>query len=177
MPFYKYKAMNSNGAEMEGEIIAESINQAAGLLKEQGLFPISITESKDKQIKNSERSEANIKEIPTSQYRKNTVQKGNIYIVVFCIFLCMVPMAFITENGKILFSIGFFLLAFIAIIIYIFSMFKTGKYSYMNATYELKESSFKESPTDFIFWIFCNLFIAALCLTGAILLYKTIIQG
>ena len=177
MRIYKYKAMNSYGSEEEDEITAESIKHAAELIKEQGLFPISINETNEESVPNIKRNSESIKDIQTSQYRQGTTQKRNVYIVVFCILLCIIPMTFIIDNGRIFFASGVFLLAFIAIIIYIFNMLKTGKYSYMTVGHELKESSFHESPFGFVFWILCNLFLAAISLMVAIALYMSTIKG
>lgn len=177
MSFYKYTAMNSKGSEEEDEITAESIKQAAEFIKEQGLFPISINEINEESIKKIEINPESIKDMSTSQYRKETTQNKNIYIVILCIVLCIIPLTFLIEDGKVFFASGIFFLAFIATIIYIFNMLKTGKYSYMTVGQQLKESSFHKSPFGFISWILCNLFLAAICLMGAIALYMSTIKG
>jgi type IV pilus assembly protein PilC len=47
MPKFNYVAMDGNGKERKGNINAETDNEAVAKLKEQGLFPTSITEAKD----------------------------------------------------------------------------------------------------------------------------------
>lgn len=47
MPQFSYVAMDSQGKEQKGRIEAEDQNDATGKLKERGLFPTSITGSKD----------------------------------------------------------------------------------------------------------------------------------
>ncbi len=46
MPTYQYSAMDAQGKERKGRIDAENENAANAKLKEQGLFPTSITEAK-----------------------------------------------------------------------------------------------------------------------------------
>jgi type IV pilus assembly protein PilC len=47
MPKFNYVAMDGNGKERKGNINAETDNEAVAKLKEQGLFPTSITQAKD----------------------------------------------------------------------------------------------------------------------------------
>jgi type IV pilus assembly protein PilC len=47
MPKFNYVAMDGNGKERKGNINAETDNEAVAKLKDQGLFPTSITQAKD----------------------------------------------------------------------------------------------------------------------------------
>ena len=47
MPLYTYTAINSEGAKKSGTVDARSQSSAVSLLKDQGLFVVSLSEQKD----------------------------------------------------------------------------------------------------------------------------------
>ena len=96
MPVYKYKAINTNGSNVEGIIDAESIKAASEKLKKNGIYLSSISETK----KNKEKSYIPFRGVSSSELAITTRQFSALISAGLPLEASLVALSEQTESQK-----------------------------------------------------------------------------